>query len=219
MIAGTTNLPGSVLLTVGEIDRKQVRADVNETDVSLVSSGQTVEIFLQSDQEQTLVGEVELVAPTGKKEGEVVSFETIVAIEGDQPQLRPGMTATLEIEVKRRENVLTVPVQAVVNRRFKDLPDNELFREWAKLQTKGPGETDDDIRSRFVPVIFVKDDKTARARPVGIGISDKDRIEVLSGIDKDDQIVIGPFRALDEIKDGTPVELLTEKDKKLRKKP
>ncbi len=219
VIAGTTNLPGSVLLTVGEIDRKQVRADVDETDVSLVSSGQTVEIFLQSDQEQTLVGEVELVAPTGKKEGEVVSFETIVAIEGDQPQLRPGMTATLEIEVKRRENVLTVPVQAVVNRRFKDLPDNELFREWAKLQTKGPGETDDDIRSRFVPVIFVKDDKTARARPVGIGISDKDRIEVLSGIDKDDQIVIGPFRALDEIKDGTPVELLTEKDKKLRKKP
>ncbi len=219
VIAGTTNLPGSILLTVGDIDRKQVRADVDETDVSLVGSDQKVEIFLQSDQEQTLEGKVELVAPTGKKEGEVVSFETIVAIEGQQPQLRPGMTATLEIEVKRRENVLTVPVQAVVNRRLKDLPANELFREWAKRQTKGPGETEDDIRARFVPVVFVKDGKIARARPVEIGISDMDRIEVKSGLEKDDQLVIGPFRALDEMKDGTPVELLTEKDKNVGKKP
>ena len=46
-----------------------------------------------------------------------------------------------------------------------------------------------------------------------------DRIEVKSGLEKDDQLVIGPFRALDEMKDGTPVELLTEKDKNVGKKP
>ncbi len=213
VIAGTTNLPGSVLMTIGDVDKKQVRADVDETDVSLVKASQPTLIFLQSDQETSLNGVVELVAPTGKKEGEVVSFETIVAIEGKQPTLRPGMTATLEIEVKRSANALCVPVQAVVSRRLKDLPDTEIFQNWAKEQKRGPGETDDDIQARFVPVIFVKDGKLARAKPVKTGISDKDRIEILAGLEEDVEVVVGPFRALDELKDETPIELLTEKDK------
>lgn len=218
VIAGTTNLPGSVLLTIGDINLKQVRADVDETDVALVKEGQKTQIFLQSDQENSLSGQVELVAPTGNKVGEIVSFETLVGIDGEQPQLRPGMTATLEIEVKRRENVLCVPVQAVVNRRLKDLPDTQPFRDWADRQKRGPGETEDDVRSRFVPVVFVRKDGLANARPVETGISDKDRIEILEGLGEDDEIIVGPFRALDELKDGMKVELLTEKEKNREKK-
>lgn len=206
VIAGTTNLPGTVLMVIGDVKRKRVRAEVDESDVVQVDEEQRARIFLQSDQKNPLTGSVELVAPTGVKLGEVVTFETLVRIDGEQPNLRPGMTATLEIEVKQTENALRVPVQAVVQRRLKELPKTKIFQDWADRQEAAPGETTQDIQLRYVPVVFLKDGKKAKAVPVEIGISDEEQIEILSGMDEDDELVVGPFRALDELKDGTPIE-------------
>lgn len=208
VIAGTTNLPGSTLMTIGDVNRKRVRANVDESDVALVKASQRALIFLQSDLKNSLTGHVELVAPSGEKEGEIVTFETLVGIDGNQPTLRPGMTATLEIEVKRSENALCLPVQAVVHRRLKALPDAARFRDWAKRQKPGPGETEDDVRARYVPVVFLQRDGKAFAQPVETGISDQERVEILQGVQPDDDVITGPFRTLDELKDGDPVELL-----------
>ena len=218
VIAGTTNLPGTVLMTIGDINHKQVRAEVDESDVSLVSRGQRARIFLQSNPDEPLSGKVDLVAPTGKKTGEVVSFETLVAIDGLQPSLRPGMTSTLEIEVRQSTDTLTLPVQAVVNRRLKELPDTQIFRDWAKQQKRAPGESQRDIESRYVPIIFVNENGVAQARPVEVGISDQDQVEIAKGLQPNEEVVAGPFRALDELKDGDPLER-EEEDKAEADKP
>ena len=83
VIAGTTNLPGSVLMKVSNMNKMRVRADVDETDVLLVREGQPAAIYLQADQLRPVAGRIDRVAPQGKaKKDEVVSFETLVAIEG-----------------------------------------------------------------------------------------------------------------------------------------
>lgn len=208
VIAGTTNLPGTVLMTVGDPTRMRVRADVDETDVPLVRSGQPARIFLQADPKTPVPGTVTLVAPKGKVGTDnVVSFETLVGVEpGDRP-MKPAMTATVEIEVRRAEDVLGVPVQAVVHRRRKDLPDTPAVRSWVERNARAPGERARESEARYVKIVFVVENGVARARPVETGLSDERHVEILAGLGTDEAVVTGPFRTLDELKDGDPVIL------------
>ncbi|MHB8864883.1 MAG: efflux RND transporter periplasmic adaptor subunit [Pirellulaceae bacterium] len=207
VIAGTTNLPGTVLMTIGDMDRMRVRADVDETDVALIRPGQPARIFLQADQDNPVPGEVDLIAPKGTKLAEVVSFETLITVAGHHPSLLPEMSATVEIEVKRAEKALSVPVQAVVHRRLKDLPPTDLFRDWVRKQPKTPAEKGKDEMLRYVTVVFVMENGAAHARPVQTGISDQERIEILQGLGPEDNVIVGPFRVLDEMVEGQPVKL------------
>lgn len=214
VIAGTTNLPGTVLMTIGDMNKMRVRADVDETDVGLVFSDQPTQIFLQADQETPVAGVVDLISPKGTRLNEVVSFETLIDVTGEHQALRPEMTATVEIEVKRSDNPLSLPVQAVVHRRMRDLPDTKLFRDWIKQQPVTPSEKGKELSTRYVKVVFVMEDGIAHARPVDTGISDQERIEILGGIDEDCDVIVGPFRVLDEMIEDQPVEL--EKDEEAK---
>jgi HlyD family secretion protein len=217
VIAGTINLPGSVLMTVSDPNRMRVRAEVDETDIPLVRSSQPARVYLQADQLHPIEGSVDRIAPRGKVEKEatennVVSFETLVGIAKDGQGvsgLRPGMTATVEIEVKRASDALGVPAQAVIHRRRKDLPDTPAVREWAERNARSPGEKAQEAELRYIKIVFVAEDGIARARPVDTGLSDERRVEILAGLKPDDRVIVGPFRALDELKDGHRVEPVT----------
>lgn len=210
VIAGTTNLPGTVMMTIGDPAHLRVRADVDETDVPLVRPGQPVRIFLQADPTRPIDGQVDLVAPKGKKTEDVVSFETLIRVPRvADSALRPGMTTTVEIEVKRSDDALGVPVQAVLQRRVKDLPDTPALRSWIERNARSPGEKASEASSRYVKIVFIVDDRgIARARPVETGLSDERRVEILNGLGPEESLITGPFRALDELKDGDPVVVL-----------
>lgn len=213
VIAGTTNLKGSVLMTISDLRRLRVRAQVDESDVPLVRAGQPAKVFLQADERNPVAGKVDRVAPKGTKKDEVVSFETLVDVGENQPILRPGMSSTVEIEVKRTDRSLGVPVQAVVHRRRKDLPDTAAVKAWSERNARSPGDKAQEAELRYVKIVFVVENGIARARPVETGLSDERRIEILSGLGLEDRVVVAPFRALDELKDGSPVipvKVLTE---------
>ena len=206
VIAGTTNLPGALLMTVSDLTRMRVRADVDETDVPLVRPGQPAQIFLHSDPLRPVIGAVDMIAPKGKTKDDVVNFETLIKVRpGAHPELRPGMSATVEVEVRRATDALGVPAQAVVHRRRKDLPDTPAVRAWAEKNARSHGEKAQEAELRYVKIVFVADRGVARARPVETGLSDERRVEILSGLKADDPVIVGPFRALDELKDGNPV--------------
>lgn len=205
VIPGTTNLAGAVLMTVGDLSRMQVRAEVDETDVPLVKTDQAARVYLQADPSRPIAGKVDRVAPKGKKTDEVVSFETLVLVGAASGAVRSQMTATVEIEVRRASDVLGVPVQAVVHRRRKDLPDSPAVRAWSKRNDRSLGEKAKEVEARYVKIVFVLEDGVARARPVETGISDERRVEILHGLEATDKVIVAPFRALDELKDGNPV--------------
>jgi len=212
VIAGTTNLPGTVLMTIGDMSKMRVRTDVNETDLKLVQADQPAPIYLRADQAVPIPGTVDLISPKGTRLGEVVSFETLISVDGKHDALRPEMTATVEIEVKRSDNALSLPAQAVVNRRFRDLPDKPLFRDWIERQPVTPADKGKDLALRYVTLVFLYEDGIARAKPVKTGISDQEWIEILDGVTADDTVIVGPFRSLDEMEDGQPVEIEKKED-------
>src|SRR6516165_7278918 len=71
VIAGTTNLPGALLMTVSDPDRMRVRADVDETDVPLVRPGQSAQVYLQADLLHPVAAAVDMVSPKGKTKTDV----------------------------------------------------------------------------------------------------------------------------------------------------
>lgn len=208
VIAGTTNLPGTVLMTVGDPGRLRVRAQVDETDVPLVKPSQPARVFLLAQPEAPVPATVDRVAAKGTKTGEVVSFETLIGVEAEGTALRPGMTVSVEVEVRRTSSALSVPVQAVVHRRLKDLPMTPALQAWLDRQQSnkpGAGGGAREAESRYVKLVFVVENGVARFRPVETGLSDERRVEILDGLEPGAQVVVGPFRSLDELKDGSLV--------------
>jgi HlyD family secretion protein len=184
------------------------------TAAAFPDQGQPAQIYLQADQLHPLPGRVDGVAPQGKaKKEDVVSFETLVRVDGqailardsETPRLRPGMSATVEVEVRRADDAISVPAQSVVHRRRKDLPDSPAVREWAERNARSPGEKAREAELRYIKLVFVVEGGVVRARPVETGLSDEKRVEILSGLKSEDRVIVGPFRALDELKDGDPI--------------
>ena len=206
VIAGTTNLAGTVLMTVSNLSGMRVRVNVDETDIALIRRGQPAQIYLQADQRAPIAGTVSRISAVGARSGDVVNYETRIAVSQDSSALRVGMTATVEIEVHRADGALGVPVQAVVHRQRKDLPDTAEVRAWCERNAHSPGERAREGKTRYVKVVFVVERGIARARPVETGLSDERRVEILSGLDPDDRVIVGPFRTLDELRHGQPTK-------------
>jgi HlyD family secretion protein len=204
VIAGTTNLPGAILMNVCDLSGMRIRADVDESDVPYIRRGQPAQVYLQSDQRVPISGTVGRVAAKGTRGGDVVTYETRIVVGNDSKSLRAGMTATVEIEVRRVDDALGVPVQTVVHRQRKDLPDTPAVRAGYERNAHSPGEKAREGKTRYIKVVFVLEQGVARARPVETGLSDERRVEIVSGLGPDDRVVVGPFRTLDELRDGQP---------------
>src|SRR5262249_3508759 len=92
VIAGTTNLAGTVLMNISNLSGMRIRADVDEADVSYIHRGQPARTYLQADQRAPIAGRVVRIAAKGRRSGDVVSYETCIDVDESSPSLRAGMT-------------------------------------------------------------------------------------------------------------------------------
>lgn len=210
VITGTMNNPGTRIMVITDLSQMQVRCRVDEADAPLVKPDQPARIFLQSDTRRSIEGRVLRVGTKGTKPlgRDIVTFETLVLIIGDDPRVKPGMTANVEIEVAERDDAITVPIEAVVYRKRRDLPD-PLVAEYDRQQEALP-ESEREHSAEYIKVVFCEVDDRAEARLIETGISDVSSVEIVDGIGIDDRVIIGPYRALDQLKDGRAVRRLEE---------
>ncbi len=212
VVTGTMNNPGTVIMVVTDLSQMQVRTRVDETDVPLVKPDHQADIFLPSDPQRAIPGRVLRVATSGTKQAgrDVVTFETLVLVDSDDPRVRPGMTANVEIRVARKDDTLTVPVQAIVHRKRNDLPA-ALVKQFDEQQAEA-GLDELRHKAQYLKVVYCKQNDVAHPRLVQTGIANESRVELLAGLTEDDQIIIGPYRSLDQLKDGSKVELDKSKE-------
>ena len=207
VVTGTMNNPGTRIMVVSDLSQMQIRCRVDEADASLVTADQSARIYLHSDTRRSIPGTILRVGTKGTKPlgRDVVTFETLVLITGDDPRVKPGMTANIEIEVARNEDALTIPVEAVVYRRRRDLPE-ELLKQYDAQRVEQDPEINQNL-AEYVKIVFCVEDGQVSARLVEIGINDATRVEIISGLTAEDTAVTGPYRSLDQLKDGSPVKL------------
>jgi HlyD family secretion protein len=207
VVTGTMNNPGTRIMVISDLSKMQVRCRIDEADAPLVSPDQPARIYLQSDTRRSIPGQVYRVGTKGTKPlgRDVVTFETLVLITGLDPRVKPGMTANVEIEVARKEDALTVPVQAVVYRKRRDLPA-ELVAEYDRRQAGQDSATRQNL-AEYLKLAFRVQDGRAHPVLVETGINDATRVEIVAGVALPDTVVTGPYRSLDQLKDGSAVKL------------
>ena len=116
VVTGTMNNPGTVILTIAELDTMQVLAEVDETDVVRIERDQPAKVQVDALPNQELGGTVTSVGQSGRTpsgSGEGTNFHVEVRIDDPPSSLRPGMSADVEILTGRREDALVMPIQAL----------------------------------------------------------------------------------------------------------
>jgi len=199
VVPGSTNLPGSVIMTVADMSVLLAEVEVNEVDVVGVKLGQEAEITVDALGAEPETGHVVEIATSGRKDPALgtIRFAVKVAVDDPDPALRPAMTAKVDILTNTSEDALTVPIQAVVKRKLDDKSE-----EVKGSEAKGMDETD---------VVYLIEDEKAVVRPVTTGISDELYVEITDGLSDGDEVVVGPYRTLKKLHDGDAVSKQEEK--------
>ncbi|HEX9895160.1 MAG TPA: efflux RND transporter periplasmic adaptor subunit [Gemmatimonadales bacterium] len=97
-------------LTIVDLARLEVQAYVDETDIGRIVAGQRATFTVDTWPDQSFEGRVTAVRPTAELRDNVVNYVTLIEFK-NQPDrlLRPEMTATINVMVEGRTDVLSVP--------------------------------------------------------------------------------------------------------------
>ena len=230
-VVGTSQMAGTEMMRIARLDQMELEVDVNENDVVNVSLGDSARISVDAYPDRTFRGVVTEIANSARVTGagsqeQVTNFPVKVRFIDDHnldddliagvatsegavpvlaPNLRPGMSGTVDVFTETVHNAIAVPIQAVTVRDFAQVRRDEDGDDEVDVERTSQQLTpDEDLRR----VVFIVDNDRARMVEVATGISDDTYIVVRSGIAEGTSVVIGPYRAVSrELEDDQPVTI------------
>lgn len=207
-VVGTQQMAGTEIVRVANLSNMEVVVDVNENDIVKVNVGDstTVEVDAYLKREfKGIVTEISNSAVEGLTADQVTNFKVKVRIlessyadllEGrseNYSPFRPGMTATVDIITRKKNNVIGVPISAIVIK-------NDT--------TNNPNMAISNPNQKF-ETIFIKDGNHAKLRVVTTGIQDNRNIEILSGLEEGEAVITGPYNTVTKtLKSGDEVKVI-----------
>ncbi|MGA9117574.1 MAG: efflux RND transporter periplasmic adaptor subunit [Bacteroidota bacterium] len=213
-VLGTQQFQGTNVMTIADLSRMEARVDVSETDVILISVGDTARIAVDAMPEVKINALVYEIANTGKTKGlgtqeEVTNFEVKMRIIGRGVTLRPGMSMTADIETETRTHVLAVPIQSVTTRMPKTGPGGSPEAGAQGEVVMNAAEPSRGRNGAKPPeIVFVLENGAVKAVPVKRGISDATYVEIREGLKEKAEVVSGSYKAINrELEDGTKVRV------------
>jgi HlyD family secretion protein len=212
-------LSTTALLTIADMSGINVEVKVDETSIDKVDVGQKAKIKVDAFGDKEIIGEVTQKTPlaVGKSQTtgglstninvqEAKEFRVVIELK-DLPQdikdgLRPGMSATAEITTKVVSDVISVPLQAVIEKKPEGTPTPTLTGD-------APQPLD---KPKTITGVFVLNGSKAKFVEVQTGIIGESDREITSGLNAGDEVITGPSRVLNTLKDGAVVKKQTKKE-------
>lgn len=235
-VVGTSQMAGTEMLRIANLNKMEVRVNVNENDITRVSIGDTVLIDVDafSSSERKFKGVVYEIASSANSSGTsavsndaVTEFEVKIRvlrtsyadlIKGKLSYpLKPGMTASVEILTNRQENTLTVPLSSVTTREIGAVAEGEKKEEDGTNSMNSNDALEAKKRKENTKeVVFVMEKGKSKMIQVKTGISDFENIEIVSGLKDGQEIIAGPYATVaKKLKEG---DLVKKKDPKAAEK-
>jgi HlyD family secretion protein len=237
-VVGTTQMAGTAMMSLANLNEMEVNVDVNENDIVRVNSGDTADIEVDAYRGRKFKGIVTEVSNSANIQGnnidQVTNFtvkvrilrESYESMHDSLPQgksvFNPGMSATVDIMTKKAENVISVPIQSVTTRdtsekgkkatmKGKDEEDMEELDK-VKVVEEKKGDAKDE-KEKKTECVFVVENGKVKLQAVKVGIQDNSNIEIKEGLKDGQEIVSAPYSAISRLlKDGDEIEIV-KKDK------
>lgn len=201
-----------IILVVADLTEMEAQVNVDENDIVGVEIGQTASIKVDALFGETLTGTVYEISNTANMDetggqSQKTEFEVKISIDSEIVNLRPGMTASADVSTETKSEVVGVPIQSVAVRTI-----DQLTLEGEEVSDAEKRFTADD--DGFVEIVFcIEDDGSVVARQVKTGIQSDDLIEIVSGVDADDEVVTGSYRAIStDLQNGAQVSVNNDED-------
>jgi RND family efflux transporter MFP subunit len=109
----SSNNSSSPVLIIGDFSKIIIKTQINEIDITKVKPNQKVTVTLDAFPDKTFVGEITSIDSIGTANSGVVSYTAYITLISPPPDIMSGMTASANIQLNRKENVLTVPTEAI----------------------------------------------------------------------------------------------------------
>lgn len=207
-VVGTQQMAGTEIMRVANLNSMEVEVDVNENDIVKVSVGDSANVEVDAYLKREFKGIVTSIANSAEATltaDQVTNFKVKVRILSesyedllkDRPEnyspFRPGMTATVDIITKKRENIVGVPISAIV------------------IKTDTTSVRSSSVRSSSsekFECVFVKSGDEAKLRVIETGIQDDTNIEILSGLKEGEEVITGPYTTVTKsLNSGDKIEV------------
>jgi HlyD family secretion protein len=230
-VAGNSFNIGTEMMWVADMSVMELRVDVGENDIVKVKVGDTADITVDAYNNRKFKGVVTQIASSAKVQSsmttsnDVTNYEVRIRLERKSYEdlidparpkrfpFRPGMTASADIQTRRIDNVLSVPIGAV-NARIKgsdmSIEDKKKQDDKRKEESDEENTQTNNFDDREEVVFVLQPDATVKKVVVRSGIQDINYIEIVNGLKPGDEVITDPYTAISKtLKDGTRVKVVT----------
>jgi HlyD family secretion protein len=191
-VIGTLNNPGTVLMTIADLSEMEVEVEVDETDVVRVELGQSAEVKVDALPNQVLEGTVTEVGSSAipkltYSQEESRDFQVTITLSDPPNTLKPGLSASADIITAEKKGVLAIPISALV------IKEKESDKTSEKEEVEEEG-------------VYIIENGRAKFQPVTKGIMGGLLIEISAGLEEGQEVIVGPYNSLRELKDGSLIK-------------
>ena len=101
------------LMTIADLSKMVVKTYINEVDMERLRMDQRADIKVDAYKDTTYEGRVAEISPSGEERDNIITFEVMVEVVGSPSELRPGMSADVDVVTYEEKDVLMLPIDAV----------------------------------------------------------------------------------------------------------
>jgi HlyD family secretion protein len=130
---------GTVIATMADLSKVRARTLVSETEIGQVTVGQNAVVTVDAFPERAFNGQVEKIEPSAVVQQNVTMFPVLISLDNSEGLLRPGMNGEVNVRTDERDNVLSIPNDAIRN-----------VREW-EISAKALKLNPDSVRAKVMP--------------------------------------------------------------------